>query len=542
MGEYMTEEFDAYSLHALEVRTLLAFNNADTPVMGYEKIREITGMDPAGIRRAVEWLKTRNALEIVVEKERKFISIAEGGREYAVKGIPELRIYKHALNQETMADLKKAEDLDPEEIGPAIGALKKAGIIRFGPGGKLVVNENSDMSSFQNIQDQINKYAQLDSVALEEIPVEERTELAAQLGRVEFTPVPASDRKLIESLSRKRGKSKGIFKIRTCTYRIFKLTDQGRKILNAVLEKGITGTEESQVLPDHLKDGKWRSITYRRYSLDLNPPRMVTGKRNPYREFLDYIKIKLLSLGFEEMVGDHVQPEFWNMDALYMPQFHSARDIHDAYFVKEPTHAKRIDEPYFSNVADTHTNGGNSGSRGWGYTFDKRRTRHLVLRSQTTALSARWLHKAKVPGKYFAAARCFRYDDVDATHAPDFFQIEGIVLSETNSFRNLLGLLKLFAKEIANTEELRFVPGYFPFTEPSVEAHIKHPKLGWIEMGGAGIFRPEVTIPQNVSVPVIAWGLGIDRMAMVAMGINDIRDLFATDLNRIRATRANFER
>ncbi|MBU1487589.1 phenylalanine--tRNA ligase subunit alpha, partial [bacterium] len=131
----------------------------------------------------------------------------------------------------------------------------------------------------------------------------------------------------------------------------------------------------------------------------------------------------------------------------------------------------------------------------------------------------------------------FRYDAVDSTHAPDFFQVEGIVLGEEINFRHLLGLLKLFATEIARAEEMKFVPAYFPFTEPSVEVHMKHPSLGWMELGGAGIFRPEVTKPQGVDVPVIAWGLGLDRMAMVALGISDIRDLFSNDLEMIRAKR-----
>ena len=142
----------------------------------------------------------------------------------------------------------------------------------------------------------------------------------------------------------------------------------------------------------------------------------------------------------------------------------------------------------------------------------------------------RWLQRARQPGKYFGMARCFRYDEVDATHAPDFFQVEGIVASEKTSFRHLLGLLEVFAREVARSKEVKFVPGYFPFTEPSVEVHMKHPELGWIELGGAGIFRPEVTQPHGVDVPVIAWGLGLDRMAMVALGVKDIRHLFTNNL------------
>jgi phenylalanyl-tRNA synthetase alpha chain len=263
----------------------------------------------------------------------------------------------------------------------------------------------------------------------------------------------------------------------------------------------------------------------------------VGGRRHPYREFLDFVRRKLVGLGFEEMRGDLVETEFWNMDALFMPQFHSARDIHDAYFVKEPTQAPEIEEPYASRVAAAHHNGGETGSRGWGYGFDHQRSRRLQLRSQGTVLSARWLKKARVPGKYFALARCFRPDQVDATHAADFFQCEGIVLGRDIDFVTLLGLLKLFAEEVAKAKDVKFAPAYFPFTEPSVEVHIRHPQVGWMELGGAGIFRPEVTRPQGVEVPVIAWGLGLDRMAMMALGIDDIRDLFSTDLNKVRSTR-----
>src|SRR5262249_52398053 len=154
---------------------------------------------------------------------------------------------------------------------------------------------------------------------------------------------------------------------------------------------------------------------------------------DPYREFLDATKRKLLALGFEEMTGPLVETEFWDMDALFLPQFHPAREIHDVYFVAEPTHA-RVDkdsdeQQSIERVAREHEGRGTALSRGWGYSFDRERTRRLVLRSQGTALSARWLARKdlKDPGKYFAMARCFRYDTVDATHAPDFFQVEGIV-------------------------------------------------------------------------------------------------------------------
>jgi phenylalanyl-tRNA synthetase alpha chain len=234
-----------------------------------------------------------------------------------------------------------------------------------------------------------------------------------------------------------------------------------------------------------------------------------------------------------------VENEFWNMDALFMPQFHPAREIHDVYFVREPRESRPIPEPFATNVARAHENGKGTGSVGWRYLFDPTRARRLVLRSQGTSVSARTMASGpKIPGKYFSIARCFRYDQVDATHAPDFFQVEGIVLGEDINFRTLLGLLRLFAVEVARAPEVKFLPAYFPYTEPSVEMHARHPKLGWMELGGAGLFRPEVTRPLGVKVPVIAWGLGLDRMAMTALGLSDIRDLFTPDLEQLRAHRA----
>jgi phenylalanyl-tRNA synthetase alpha chain len=207
------------------------------------------------------------------------------------------------------------------------------------------------------------------------------------------------------------------------------------------------------------------------------------------------------------------------------------------YYIKNPTHAKTIEEPFLSRVAAAHEDGGGSGSRGWQYHFDRDFTRRLILRSQGTVLSAHQLTQAKVPGKYFGIVRCFRYDKVDATHLSDFYQTEGIVLGDEVNLRTLLGFLEMFAKEIAGATEVKYVPGYFPFTEPSIEVHIKHPVLGWFELGGSGIFRPEMTKALGVNAPVLAWGIGIDRMALMNLGLNDLRELFSNDIEQVRLRR-----
>ena len=342
---------------------------------------------------------------------------------------------------------------------------------------------------------------------------------------------------LASSLARKRGAEKAMFRAAEREEVTYRLSPEGRRVAEAVRRQGMTGEEIGEITPELLRSGGWKRASFRAYNIASPPQRVLAGRKNPYVGFLEDLKDKLCSLGFEEFDGPLLETEFWNCDALFMPQFHAARDIHDVYYLKRPSHAKAIEQPYLDQVAAAHENGWTTGSLGWRYPFDRDFTRRLILRSQGTVLSAKTLPRAKVPGKYFGVVRCFRYDKVDATHLADFYQTEGIVLGEEVNLRTLLGLLKMFAVEVAGATEFKFVPGYFPFTEPSVEAHIRHPELGWFELGGSGIFRPEVTRPLGIDVPVLAWGLGIDRMALVAMGLNDLRDLFTADIEQVRLRR-----
>jgi phenylalanyl-tRNA synthetase alpha chain len=249
------------------------------------------------------------------------------------------------------------------------------------------------------------------------------------------------------------------------------------------------------------------------------------------------VKRKLVALGFKETLGPLVETAFVNCDCLYMPQDHPAREIHDLYYVKEPE-SESLDRfaGIVEKVAETHENGWNTGSTGWRYNYSKIEAAKLILRSHGTALSVRSMisKNLQIPGKYFAIARCFRPDMLDKTHLTEFNQAEGIVLDANLNLRNLLGILEMFAKEVAGAEKVRFKPDYFPFTEPSVELQAYKEGLGWMEFGGSGIFRPEVTLPLGVKVPVLAWGLGIDRLYMMSRGIQDIRQLFSADLEWIR--------
>jgi phenylalanyl-tRNA synthetase alpha chain len=249
------------------------------------------------------------------------------------------------------------------------------------------------------------------------------------------------------------------------------------------------------------------------------------------------VKEKLINLGFKEMTGTNVETSFFNFDALYTPQDHPAREIMDIYFAKTPKHGRiSVSKRVLENVKLTHENGWKTGSKGWKYRYSAEEAKRLVLRSHGTCLSARTLVSKglQVPGRYFSIARCFRPDVLDQTHLTEFNQVEGIVVDESLNLRDLLGILMTFATEFAGAEKVRLKPDYYPFTEPSVELSAYMKGVGWIEFGGSGVFRPEVTLPLGIEVPVIAWGLGVDRLFMMKAGVDDIRYLFSKDLQWLR--------
>jgi phenylalanyl-tRNA synthetase alpha chain len=513
------------SLHPLESKVLTTFG-ASQPgtVLESEQLAVAAELEPSQLSMAVEWLLTKALITIQSETVTPVVSLTKIGEEYYRGASPIERVLDAAREAAgtgkrlTIPDLQSQDGLDPSDVSKSVGRLKKEGVLLIVQGGCIETTgrPSPTVEALRTLLKQMHE----SSRALKDFS--------------------ENDRRVIEDYALKRGNAKEPFRVDERVTRAFMLSPSGASAAAQLLKQGVA-EEVSQLTPEMLKDGSWRHKRFRKYTISLRAPRVGTGKKHPYREFLDTVKTKLVSMGFQEMRGSLVETEFWNMDALFMPQFHPARDIHDVYFVKRPTHASAMDESVLSHVAQVHQHGAGTGSTGWGYSFDVQRAKRLVLRSQGTAVSARTLAAApSIPGKYFSIARCFRYDQVDATHATDFFQVEGIVLGEDINFRTLLGLLNLFAREVAQAKEVKFLPAYFPFTEPSVELHVRHPRLGWMELGGAGLFRPEVTLPLGVTVPVIAWGLGLDRMAMVALGIHDIRELFTDNLELIRATRGLF--
>lgn len=510
------------NLHPLEIKVLLKYSDKDE--LTSEKLIKELDYKEGHANQAFSWLGGKELLKETGRVAHTYYEITDMGKTLAKDGTAEERVVSLLKDSgaKTLPEIAAALKIENKDIGSAFGQLAKDGILKM----------NAE------------KKAEYTGAALPaRIAVASRLLKMAESstnGQIDKKDLSKEQQDVIATLAKKRGATDSPFKIierETVTY---KLVPEAAEVKAELEKAGVTGNEIGEITPKMLTSGEWKNGTFRGYNISLQPARIIPGRTNPYVQFLESVKDKLCSLGFQEFDGPLVETEFWNGDALFMPQFHAARDIHDVYRIKNPTHAKSIEEPYLSNVARVHENGGDSGSRGWDYKFDREFTRRLILRSQGTVLSAHQLHKAEVPGKYFGIARCFRYDKVDATHLSDFYQTEGIVIGEEVNLRTLLGFLKMFATEIAGATEVKYVPGYFPFTEPSVEVHIKHPVLGWFELGGSGIFRPEVTKAMGIDVPVLAWGIGIDRMALMALGLNDLRELFCEDIERVRQRTAKF--
>jgi phenylalanyl-tRNA synthetase alpha chain len=535
------------NLHPLEVRVLLSYKKGDE--LTVEKIEKDLDFKSGNGNQALSWLAGKGLIAEIRRETKWFFELTDLGRRWKERGTPEERIIELVRIKQgdgaglTLPEIARTLGIDNKDAGSAFGSLSRLGVLAMDAGKRVVWALPAAQT--ENGRPKCGPAAE--HLAVIRGLLETAAAASAEERLLDHDSLSGEERLAMGSLAKKRGAADAPFREMDRETVVFGLTADGEAAAAALKAAGITGDEIGGLTPEMLESGSWKGKSFRSYNVKVPPTRLIPGRTNPYAKFLEDVKDKLASLGFEEFDGPLVETEFWNSDALFMPQFHSARDIHDVYHIAEPSNpdgfakAKAIDEPWLSNVAAAHENGGKTGSRGWNYTFDREFTKRLILRSQGTVLSAKTLPGANIPGKYFGIVRCFRYDRVDATHLSDFYQTEGIVLGEDVNLRTLLGMLDMFAREVAGAREVKYVPGYFPFTEPSVEVHIKHPVLGWFELGGSGIFRPEVTQSLGVDVPVAAWGIGIDRMALMALGLNDLRELFSYDIESVRLRRTKLD-
>jgi phenylalanyl-tRNA synthetase alpha chain len=322
----------------------------------------------------------------------------------------------------------------------------------------------------------------------------------------------------------------------------YAITEEGKTTSYGMSMRLIS--EMPPLTPDMIKNGQfskrdgvlymdYHDSTYRArpYDVTLAADKTYPGKKHPYQRLIDFMREIMLEMGFVEIKGQIVQSSFWNFDALFQPQDHPAREMQDTFYLDS-----LADIPNYSRVKEMHESGKGADSLGWGGTWRPEVARQEVLRTHTTGVTIQYLaDHPEPPVKAFGIDRVYRREAIDATHTPEFEQLEGIVMDREVTFSHLLGILKEFYAKMGFSE-VRFRPGYFPYTEPSVEPEVFIDGLGWVELGGAGVFRKEVTAPFGIEHPVLAWGLGVSRVAMLKLGLKDLRLLYQSDLAWLQET------
>uniref|UniRef100_A0ABM5FQI2 phenylalanine--tRNA ligase n=1 Tax=Pogona vitticeps TaxID=103695 RepID=A0ABM5FQI2_9SAUR len=296
--------------------------------------------------------------------------------------------------------------------------------------------------------------------------------------------------------------------------------------------------QETDLTPEMIASGSWRNLNFKTYNFEALGIMPESGHLHPLLKVRSQFRQIFLEMGFTEMpTNNFIESSFWNFDALFQPQQHPARDQHDTFFLKDPAEAIEFPMDYLKRVKRVHSQGG-YGSQGYKYDWKIEEARKNLLRTHTTASSARMLYQLAqqekfTPAKYFSIDRVFRNETLDATHLAEFHQIEGVVADYGLTLGDLMGVLKEFFNKLGITQ-LRFKPAYNPYTEPSMEVFSYHQGLKkWVEVGNSGVFRPEMLLPMGLpdGVSVIAWGLSLERPTMIKYGINNIRELVGHKVN-----------
>jgi phenylalanyl-tRNA synthetase alpha chain len=457
------------------------------------------------VMNAASWLQSKGLIDML-ESARKVFSLKD--REVSRVELPERRVLRLLEQNEGRTEMAELSGvLDKEEISIAIGWLRRKGLANL---------EKIDGRKMLLLTDRGKEmiHSQMEDERLLEI-----------LSRRDLSEEEVDGSVMADLLSRQNMVSE-----RLVISRSLELTEMGKEVLAMGLE---VTDEVAQLTPELLQTGRWREVSFRKYDIRTFAPSVYPGKKHPLSRIADEVRDIFVQMGFEEIDEEYAQPAFWNMDALFIPQDHPARDLQDTFYLSNPYEIELEDKGILEIIRQVHENGWKTGSTGWGYKWDEGLAKRALLRTHTTVNTIRYLWKhPEPPVKVFSLSRVFRNEAIDATHLPEFMQIEGILMEKGTSLDMLIGVLKEFYR-MMGFEDIRVRPGYFPYTEPSLEVEVLH-NGSWMELGGAGIFRPEVTLPFGVEYPVLAWGLGFERLAMLKWNLNDLRDLYISDIDMLR--------
>jgi len=477
-----------------------------------DEVAEEADLKPETATRAAFELED-DGLLAVTEETIEHYALTDEGTQYVFESLPEQDLYEAALDA--------GADEAPVGMGQVIGAsgLEGAAVdialsnyARKGYGeidsGEITADPDADTGS------DVEMHA-LEAVA------DERVEDA--------------DAGALDQLERR-----GLLDVREETVRSVQLTDDGVTALMAGVEAAET---VDQLTADLLTSGEWEDVEFTEYNVEADAEDVSHGTEHILRQTANRVKDTLVGMGFQEMAGPHVDAQFWINDCLFMPQDHPARTHWDQFALERPDEIGDLPEDLVERVRSAHREGVGPDGEGYHSPWEEDVARGLDLRGHTTSLSMRYLSGEEIgelepPQRFFSVEKVYRNDTLDPTHLLEFFQIEGWVMAEDLSVRDLMGTFTEFYEQFGITD-LEFKPHYNPYTEPSFELFGTHPETGEVvEVGNSGIFREEVLSPLGVECDVMAWGLSLERLLMLMYGFEDIRDVHGTlcDLELLRTT------
>ncbi len=474
--------------------------------LSYHEIAKKTGLEMPAIERAVLRLESMGLAKKREEKESRLV-LTGRGEEALKEGLPEEELLRELSGGE-----REIGEFATRQAPIALGIAKKQGLVEIQKkDGKTIVMITREGE--KALKEGVPARRALEKVARGEKPGEKETRLLVERGLAQ-----EKTEKRAYAVATSKGKREG--------------------------EKLEIREEIGILTPEILRKREWVDKDLRAYDVLAPVKPRHAGRKHFAREIHEEMRRIWIEMGFREMKGPIIVPSFLNFDALYQPQDHPARELHDTFFLKNPEKSRlsMVSARQVEAVRRAHENGGDTGSTGWGLEWKLEIATLNVLRTHTTSVSAQTLSRLSredLPAKFFSLDRCFRNETIDWKHTAEFYQTEGIVVDENATFRHLLGYLKEFYKRMGYSR-VRFRPAYYPYTEMSVEPEIYVPeRKTWVGLGGAGMFRPEVVKPLlGFEVPVLAWGLGVDRIVAGAYGIKDARELYSNNLGFLRNSRA----
>jgi phenylalanyl-tRNA synthetase alpha chain len=489
-------------LHPLEKKALSILLRRK--VMDLEELARESNENIDQLRRVVEWLKAKGYVDVEV-KARTVIALGKEGNAIAADGLPEAHLARLLSTKGaplTLAHLNAELKMEPSTFNAALGRARQHGWIKIGKEGEALAASSLASPPMQPSEALLKKLSSgptdKGTLAPEELRI---------LGDLSTRPAYFTEKDEKAAVVR---------------------------LLNVPAGVNLDTAEEVVLTAALLDKAAAGSVRLSRLDVSSSSPILPMGKEHPMATFLRLVRETLLSMGFEEVDGPLVQSSFWTFDALFTPQEHPAREMQDTFYLQD-VKSTVGNAPLVKRVKRVHEDGWNLGSKGWRYRWSLSEAERSVLRTHTTAITIRYLaENSREEAKVFSLGKVFRNESANSTHLMEFNQIEGIVVEKDASIRLLMGYLSAFLKGL-EFKKVTFQPSFFPYTEPSLEPQVYSEKLGrWLELGGSGVFRPEVTIPAGVKNPVMAWGFGLERLAMLYFDAADMRDFYSNRLSWLR--------